>query len=122
MWNGSSEPFAANAWTTSSYLTNEAFTGISEISWTTIIEAGPNWDYRRTRRSLGPPSLRKPGESFRFPKSADSISVMSVAPRKFPLPSSISLYAPAIGRFRKGTVRADYRFDPEECPTKSAEA
>jgi putative transposase len=56
--------------------------------------------YHRSRTHLGlqkdtpesrPIRLRKPGESFRFQKSADSIIVTSVAPPKSPLPSSIHL-------------------------------
>ena len=58
--------------------------GTFEISWTTIIEAGPTWDWRRTRRSLGPSSLPKPGVSFRFRRSADFIIVTSGAPPKPP--------------------------------------
>jgi hypothetical protein len=64
--------------------TNEAFAGTFEISWTTIIEAGLTWDWRRTRRSLGPSSLPKPGVSFRFRRSADFIIVTRGAPPKSP--------------------------------------
>src|SRR5690349_7312269 len=93
---------------------NEAFTGISEISSITIIEPGHTWDYRRTRRSLGPSSLPKPGLSFRFRRWAASTIVTSGAPPKSPLTSSFRLQPVAIEPFRQGTLCPDKRSDPKE--------
>src|SRR5947209_2342408 len=82
MSNGSSERFAASAWTTSSYSLNEVSTGTFESSWITITQPEHTWDCRRTRRSLGLSSPQRLGLSFRFRTSTDSIIVTNGASPK----------------------------------------
>jgi hypothetical protein len=82
MWNESSAPCAANAWTTSSCWANGACTITCKVSWTTIIGAGPTWNWRRTRRNLAPSNRRTWGGSLGCRKSADSIIVTSASPHK----------------------------------------
>jgi hypothetical protein len=82
MSNGSSAPFAASAWTTSSCSANGACTVTCKVSWTTIIGAGRTWDWRRTLRFLARSNRRTWGGLLRCRKSADSIIVTRAAPHK----------------------------------------
>ena len=73
-------PSAACAWTTSSCSANGACTVTCQVSWTTIIEAGRPWAWRRTHRFLARLSRRTWGTWLRKPTSADSIIGTSAAP------------------------------------------
>jgi hypothetical protein len=97
MSNASSEPFAGSAWTTSSYSTNEAFTDISRFPG--LLPSNPDvLGIAEGHTGVSArPVCRSRACHF---DSADSIIVMSGAPPKSSLTSSLRRQPVAIGRFR----------------------